>query len=266
MGRLRHRLPVGSGVSDRETLRALAPFETGAMPQLEQHRIRNRLLGALQPDDYARLAPALERIPLPLRETVVGANQPIDYAYFPEEGFISFVADTQSGRIEIGLVGREGLVGMSLVLGSERSPYVGTVQAPGEALRIPAAALRDALDASRELRGVLGRYVQAYIVQIGQTVYANAELTIEGRLARWILMVQDRLEQGELPLTHEFLSMMLGVRRPGVTTAVHMLEGTGMIRAKRGRITVLDREKLRDLAGDAYGFAEAEYERLLAET
>jgi CRP-like cAMP-binding protein len=106
--------------------------------------------------------------------------------------------------------------------------------------------------------------VQSLIVQVGQTVYANAELTIEARLARWILMTHDRVETDELPFTHEFLSLMLAVRRPGVTSAVHKLEGAGMIRARRGRVVVLDRAKLGDLAGGSYGLAEAEYETLIA--
>ena len=103
------------------------------------------------------------------------------------------------------------------------------------------------------------------MVQMGQTVYANATFNVEARLARWILMTQDRSDSNELQLTHEFLATMLGVRRPGVTTATHVLEGMGSIRNKRGRIEVLDREKLVELAGDAYQVAEDEYERLMAE-
>ena len=139
------------------------------------------------------------------------------------------------------------------------------VQADLLALRLPAPLLQAALNDSPALRGLLGRYVQSMIVQVGQTVYANTDLTIEARLARWILMTQDRLRKDELILTHEFLAMMLGVRRPGITTATHVLEGLGMIRARRGRIVVVDRDKLEDLAGEAYGPAEAEYERLIAE-
>ncbi|MGU3407919.1 Crp/Fnr family transcriptional regulator [Methylobacterium brachiatum] len=158
------------------------------------------------------------------------------------------------------------MVGTPLVLSTDRGPFTTFIQGEGEALRISAADLRAALDASSALRDLLGRYVQSFIVQIGGTTYANSDLTIEGRLARWLLMYQDRFEQDDLPITHEFLSLMLGVRRPGVTTATHVLEGAGTIRTQRGRITVLDREKLEDMAGDAYGAAEAEYERLIAGT
>ncbi len=162
------------------------------------------------------------------------------------------------------MVGHEGFVGVPLLLGADRSPHVAMIQAEGTGLRIATPKLQEALQVSPALRAVLGRYVQSLIVQVGQTVYANADANLEARLARWILMTNDRLKREELTLTHDFLSLMLSVRRPGVTTAIHILEGAGMIRAKRGRITVLDREKLMELAGDTYGPAEAEYERLFA--
>lgn len=225
-----------------------------ALPQ--QSAIRNHLLTALEPEAFDRLAAALEPVPLPLHAVLIAPRQPITRAYFVEDGIVSLVADTREGRIEIGLTGREGFVGVPLALGAETTPHTAIVQAGGEALGIPADALCEALDASPGLRRVLGRYVQSLIVQVGQTVYANADLTVEARLARWILMTHDRLDQDELPLTHEVLSKMLGVRRPTVTMATHTLEGAGMIRARRGRITVVDRVKLEDLAGAIYGAAE----------
>ena len=228
------------------------------MAQPQQSAVRNRLLATLAPEEFHRLAPALEPVPLVLHAVLIAPHRPITRAYFVEDGLVSLVADTREGRIEIGLTGREGFVGVPLALGSETTPHTAIVQAGGEALRIAAGALEEALDASAGLRRVLGRYVQSRIVQVGQTVYANADLTVEGRLARWILMTHDRLEQDDLPLTHEALSKMLGVRRPTVTTATHVLEGAGMIRARRGRITVIDREKLEDLAGSIYGAAEAD--------
>ena len=234
------------------------------MAQVKQSSVRNRLLGVLTPEDFARLIPDLETVALPLRETVIAPQQIITHVHFVEDGLVSLIADTVERRIEIGLVGREGFIGVPLVLGTDRTPHLALVQADLVALRIAAAPLHIALEGSPALRRVLGRYVQGLIVQVAQTVYANTDFTIEARLARWILMTHDRLDSDELPLTHEFLAMMLGVRRPGVTTATHVLEGAGMIRARRGRIIVLDREKLEDLAGDAYGPAEAEAERLIA--
>ncbi|TNC05295.1 Crp/Fnr family transcriptional regulator [Methylobacterium terricola] len=235
------------------------------MSQPQQASVRNRLLQVLPPDDFTRLAPHLDAQPIKLREVLIPADEPISHAYFIEEGLCSIIGHTAEGRLEIGTVGYDGFVGTPLVLGTDRTPHVSMVQGEGMALRIPAAALRAAFDESATMRGVLGRYVQSLIVQVGQTVYANAELNIEGRLARWILMIHDRLQKDEMPLTHDFLALILGVRRPGVTTSVHILEGAGMIKAMRGRVRVLDREKMMDLAGDTYGVAEAEYERLLAE-
>lgn len=235
------------------------------MSQLQQSSVRNRLLAALDPEDFIRLAPHLEKVPTHVRQVLIAAGEPITHAYFALDGFVSLVADTREGRVEIGLVGYEGMIGTSLVLGTDRTPHAAMVQAEAPILRIGASELRAALETSPALRGILGRYVQSLIVQVGQTVYATADYNIEARLARWILMIQDRLSSDELPITHDFLAMMLGVRRPGVTTAIHILEGARMIRAKRGRITVLDRDQLMEFAGDTYGPAEAEYERLLAE-
>ncbi|SFL99151.1 Crp/Fnr family transcriptional regulator [Methylorubrum salsuginis] len=235
------------------------------MPRPHPSGPRNRLLAALTAEDFARLGPHLEPVTLEIRQILVSADRPITHAVFFEEGLASLIADTGEGRVEVGLVGYEGMIGVPLLLGTDRTPHTGMVQAEGTALRIEAAALSAALEASARLRRVLGRYVQSLIVQVGQTVYANADQTIEGRLARWILMTQDRLCRDELPLTHEFMATMLGVRRPGVTTALHILEGAGLVRARRGRVTVLDREGLTECAGGGYGPAEAEYERLIGE-
>jgi len=125
--------------------------------------------------------------------------------------------------------------------------------------------MRKAYQRNLGINAVLGRLIHGFMLQMAQTAYANATLNLEARLARWILMTQDRLQKDELPLTHEFLSMMLAVRRPGVTAATHVLEGAQMIRATRGHIKVLDRERLINLADSTYGIAEAEYERLMAE-
>jgi CRP-like cAMP-binding protein len=227
--------------------------------------VRNRLLGALGPEDFALLAPKLERIPTVLHATIIAANSPIDHVVFPESGIVSTIANTEEGRIEIGVIGSEGMVGLPVVLGTDRTPHSSVVQASGEALRIRAEDLRAAIRESPSVFRPFGLYTQALIVQIAQTAYVNVTFDIEARLARWLLMMQDRIEGTELPLTHDFLAAMLGVRRPGVTMATHVLEGTGAIRARRGRIEIRDREKLAELAGDSYLTAEREYERLMAE-
>jgi CRP-like cAMP-binding protein len=227
--------------------------------QLQQSTLRNRLLVSLSADDFALVQPHLEPITFELREHLFLAEQPISHVTFPERGIASIVADTAEGRFEVGMVGSEGLAGVAVVLGVDRTPHTCMVQAAGEAFRIGAQELQAAMDASPTLRALLLRFVHTFIVQVSQTAYANAGYSIEERLARWLLMTHDRLEQDDMPVTHEFLSIMLGTRRPGATLAVQMLEGVGVIRATRGHVTVRDRAKLEQIAGQSYGFAEREY-------
>src|SRR4051795_13154921 len=236
-----------------------------AMAHPQQASVRNRLLAALTPDTFWLLQPHLEPVPLELRQWVIETQQPIQHVYFPEDSIISILADTAEGRIEVGMVGPEGMAGVPVVLGIDHSPYGYMVQAEGEALRIPAQDLRTAMRHSPPLHAGFLRYAHALMVQTAQTAYANAGFTIEARLARWVLMTDDRLEREDLPLTHDFLAIMLGVRRPGVTLAMQALESNGLIRASYGSITVLDRAGLEALAKDAYGLAEAEYARVMGQ-
>ena len=227
--------------------------------------VRNRLLSALAPDDYALIEPNLERVGLEPLVVLIEANRPIQHVVFPESGIVSTIANTDEGKIEVGLIGREGMVGVPVILGVDQVPHLSMVQGAGEGLRISTPDLRAAIEARPSIFRPFGLFVHSLIVQMGQTAYANVTFNIEARLARWILMTQDRTGGDEFLLTHEFLSTMLGVRRPGVTTATHALEGMGSIRNRRGRIEVLDREKLLELAGDAYQVAEDEYERVLGQ-
>ena len=229
------------------------------MTQRQQTSVHNRLLSGLTPEDFGLLQPHLETVPLEMRQWVIKAGEPIQHVTFPEHGIISILADTSQGRIEVGLIGPEGMAGVPVVLGIDHSPHGYMVQAEGEALRIPAQDLRTAMRHSPSLHAGFLRYAHALMIQTAQTAYANAGFGIEARLARWILMTDDRLNHDELPLTHDFLSMMLGVRRPGVTIAVQNLESNRLIRAKRGHITVLDRTGLEGVADGAYGASEAEY-------
>jgi CRP-like cAMP-binding protein len=229
------------------------------MAQLQQSGIRNRLLASMSPDDFALVQPHLEVVSFEKGEYLFKAGQIITHVTFPERGIASIVADTKEGRFEVGMAGSEGLAGVALLLGIDRTPHTCLVQATGEAFRIGESELQAAMDKSASLRTILLRFVHTFIVQVSQTAYANAGYSVEERLARWLLMTHDRLEHDDMPVTHEFMSIMLGTRRPGVTLAVQMLEGTGVIRAKRGRITVRNREKLEQIAGQSYGFAEREY-------
>src|SRR5215207_1820762 len=225
---------------------------------------RNGLLARLSPEDFNCLEPQLEPMPLPVGTRLVEPDTPIEHVYFIEEGIASVVAITSQGRrIEAGIVGWEGLTGIPVLLGADRTPYECFIQMPGNALRIRADDLRRTTAGSASLHQHLLRFVQAFTIQIGQTALSNGSHTLEQRLARWLLMCHDRVDGDDLATTHEFLSLMLGVRRAGVTLALQALEGRGLISTKRGQITVLDRAKLEEVAGDSYGVAEAEYARLI---
>lgn len=241
----------------------MSPSGSVASPP-EQSTLRNRLLAALSDDDFARLRPCLEPIGLELRQVLARPDEPFEHAYFPETGLASIVGRIGEQRIEIGLFGSEGMSATPLLLGCDRSPYACFVQIAGDGWRIAAADLADALGRSPSLSAFLRRYVQASLVQVAETAAANGLLTIEQRLARWLLMCRLRTGSDELPLTHEFLSIMLGVQRPGVTLALQALEETALITTSRGRITVRDHRKLEDVAGMGYGASNSEYRRLVA--
>jgi CRP-like cAMP-binding protein len=224
---------------------------------------RNRLLQSLSKKDRSALTPYLEPVELGLRQSIEKPDTPITEIYFPESGIISVVARFGDRQIEVGLIGREGMSGTAVLLGDQRSPNEVYVQMAGAAHRISAKPLRHALQASKTLSQLLQRYAQAFLVQVAQTAFANGTAVIDARLARWLLMAHDRHDDDELPLTHESIAVMLGVRRPGVTDALHKLEGKGLIKAERGIIRIVRRKGLIALAGGSYGVAEAEYERLI---
>jgi CRP-like cAMP-binding protein len=225
---------------------------------------RNGLIQALPAGERDDLLAQCERVEVTKGEIVVSIGQPLDFAYFPEEGLSSNLAVTGEGRrIEVGCFGFEGMVSIATLLGSDRAPHELQVQVGGSWLRIRAETLHSAMVASPALREVLLRYAHTHTMTLSQTAMSNGLFTVEERLARWILMAHDRMDDDELPLTHDFLSMMLGNQRASVTLAMQVLEGYGAIRAKRALIVVRDRDMLCDLAGQSYGPAEAEYERLI---
>lgn len=238
----------------------LLPFEAELMAVA---KYQNWLLQALSKPDVALMVPWLEPVELKLRQSIEQANKPIRYVYFPESGVISLVAKSAGDQIEAALIGREGMSGAAVVLGNHRSPNDAYVQMAGSALRVTASRLREAMDASKSLQQRLQRFAHVLMVQIAQTAFANGKGKIDERLARWLLMVHDREDDNRLALTHEFIAIMLGVRRAGVTDALHELEGKGLIRAGRGAIEVLNRKGLIALAGGIYGVPEAEYDRLM---
>ena len=223
---------------------------------------RNRLLAVLSHADRDLLTANLETIDLDLRDILEAPNAPISHVYFVESGLVSVVGATAPNhRIEIGMVGYEGMTGLSVVLGGDRSANETLVQAAGSALRISTESLRAMLEGSRSLTASLLRYVNVFMVQGSQTALANGRGKLEERLARWLLMWHDRVLADELVITHEFLALLLGVRRQGVTVALHELEGKGLIRSTRSHVRVLDRDGLQRAANGFYGIPEAEYDR-----
>jgi len=223
------------------------------------------LLRSLAGDDFARLEPHLERTTLSTRESLYRPNEPIERVYFPESGVGSITALQEGGDlIEVGLYGREGFSGSAVVLGAEQSPHASMVQVGNlTSLSISSERLLQACDESPRLLRLLLRYSQALNIQAALTAASNAHYALPERLARWLLMCHDRVDGDQIELTHHFISMMLAVRRSGVTITLHTLEGTGAIRSKRGLVHVIDRERLEEIAGDSYGEAEAEYRRLI---
>ncbi len=225
----------------------------------------NRMLTRLSSDDVRLLEPRLKNVELALRQSLEQPNKSIKHVFFPESGMASVVAlGSRKKQLEVGIIGREGVTGLTVVLGSDRSPHSTFVQIAGRAYRIAADDLRSAMAKSPTLRSVLLHYVQAFMIQTTHTAASNGSARLEERLARWLLMAHDRTDGDELSLVHEFLAVMLGVRRPGVTVALHTLEEQGLIRAARGRILVVDRAGLEELANASYGVPEAEYDRLMA--
>jgi CRP-like cAMP-binding protein len=224
----------------------------------------NRLLASLATNDFDLLEPHLVSVTLGVRKSLERPNKRIDAVYFPESGFVSVVAIQSNGKqVEVGLIGREGMTGLPIVLGNHRSPHATYVQAAGNGQCISSTELRKATQSSQSLRDSLLKYVQAFGVQTTHTAICNAQSRMDIRLARWLLMAHDRIGDDTLPLTHEFLSLMLGVRRPGVTDALNALRKLGLISYQRGEITIKDRKRMERIAAEAYGTPEAEYRRLI---
>jgi CRP-like cAMP-binding protein len=227
-------------------------------------RHRNHLLAALARDDLNLLEPHLSPLVLERRHAVETPSRIIDYVYFVETAIASVVAvNGKDERIEVGLIGCEGMSGVTVVMGDRRTVNSTYIQVPGEALRIEADVLRDICGRSRTLHGLFLRFAQVFMTQTAQTAVANGRAKLEERLARWLLMAHDRTLADEVPLTHEILSVMLGVRRASVTVALDVFEKRGLISARRGSITIAERKGLEDIAGSFYGVPEAEFERLI---
>ncbi|MBZ5763680.1 Crp/Fnr family transcriptional regulator [Rhizobium sp. VS19-DR104.2] len=225
---------------------------------------QNRLLCCLSEPDLALVIASAERVKLHLRQALEIAHQKIEFIYFLESGLGSVVAGKESGSaVEVGMFGRDGMSGTSLVQGDSESTFDCIVELEGYAIRIFAEDLENAMRQSTSLKNLMAHYAHALGIQTTYTALANAEIKLEQRLARWILMVDDRVDGHHFRITHEFIAMTLGVRRAGVTVALKLLEMRLLIKIQRREIFLLDRQRLIDLTKGTYGPAEIEYTRLI---
>lgn len=221
---------------------------------LLHHRnaLGNKLLAALPRADRERLLEHAEPMRLGLRDVIAEHGSRVTHAWFPLTAFLSKVVPADRGKLEVGLVGFEGLLGLPLALGVDVSRVDAVVQGEGDALRIPARAFRKQLEQSAALRRLAGRYAHVVMEQLAQNAVCNRFHVVEQRLARWLLMSADRARSLNFEVTHAFLGMILGVRRVGVTHAARALSERGLIEYERGRITIRDRRALQGAACDCY--------------
>lgn len=236
-----------------------------------QHRSRifssvnNSLIARFEPELSTLLAGVLEPVEFPAKFTLLTASSPIDYIYFLDAGLVSIIVTAGGERLEVGLVGFDGVVGSSgLLAGSEILLDAVAISAV-RGRRLPIDVARQLSAERPAFFGALTRFLQIVIMQMSHTTLSIGRGTVEKRLARWLLMVHDRLEGDELALTHDFMATLMGVRRPMVTVALHVMEGEGALRSRRNSLTILDRAKLRALAGPTYGYPESLHERLFGD-
>jgi CRP-like cAMP-binding protein len=215
--------------------------------------INNRILLTIPEDEFLLLRPLLEETEMPQYKIFYDQGEKIEYAYFPNEGMVSLVVLVNDGRsVEVGITGNEGVVGAPLAFGFESAPIRAIMQLPGRGLRIPSAALEQNFRLCLNFRSHVERYVMTQQLQVAQLAACNRLHDMDQRLARWLLMCQDRTASEYLPLTHEFIAQMLGSGRPTVTIAAGVLERAGLIANRRGSVRILNRKRLEDAACECY--------------
>jgi len=225
---------------------------------------QNHILDALPVSDYQRFAPHLEHVTLNLGDVLYEPGGKMRYVYFPTTAIISLLYVMQDGAsAEIAIVGNEGILGISLFMGGETTPSRAVVQSEGYGYRIRAQLLKDEFGRFGPMMHLLLRYTQALITQMGQTAVCNRHHTVDKQLCRWLLLSLDRLGSNELTMTQELIANMLGVRREGVTEAAGKLQAAGLLKYRRGKITVLDRPGLEARTCECYAVVKKEFDRLL---
>jgi CRP-like cAMP-binding protein len=225
---------------------------------------RNQILMRLDPEEYARLRPALQEVSLTVKEVIHEEGEPVEYVFFPESGVISLVKPLEDGTvIETGTIGNEGMVGLAAVLGMDRTSSRAFCQIPGRALRVSAAVVLAERRRGGPFAELLLRFAHATVAMLTQEVACNRVHSVEERMCRWLLVTHDRVDADTFPLTQEFLAMMLGVRRPTINLAGRSLQRAGLIRYSRGRITVVDRTGLEEASCECYAHIRDEITRSL---
>ena len=224
----------------------------------------NRLLAALPKKEYQRLLPELEQVAMPFAEVVYEPGEQIRHVYFPNDSIVSLLAEVADrSTLEVGIVGNEGMAGISVFMGVDTSPHRAIVQGAGTAMRMKASVLRKESDGVSPLRRLLHLYAHSLLTQVSQSAACNRFHMVDARLARWLLMSGDRLGSDEFLLTQDFISNMLGVRREGVSKAAGLLQKRELINYSRGRIKILDRAGLKAVACECYGILKAESDSYL---
>ena len=234
-------------------LTKLAIVQPGERTSPAGKPVRNKLLLAIPDEEFRKIRSRLQFIELPHHFILHQPHQTVRFAHFPNAGLISLVVELKDGRtVEAGLLGNEGASGMPAVLGLSRSPLREIVQIEGDAFRVRVNALRNLLPSTPVLQATLNRYAAGLATQVAQTAACNRLHKIEERLSRWLLIAQDRVDSGIVPITHDFLATMLGTDRPSVTVAAGVLQREGIIEYTRGSVRILNRKKLESFACECY--------------
>ncbi|MBD0371042.1 MAG: Crp/Fnr family transcriptional regulator [Pyrinomonadaceae bacterium] len=227
--------------------------------------VENRILASILPEERERLLTQMEHVRLPLGKTIIAPEERIPYVYFPTGALISLVSLMEDGKaVEAGVIGCEGMAGLPIVLGGGTTPMRSVVQIEGSAYKMRADAVKAEFDRGGALQQVLHRYMHALLIAFSQSAACNRLHPVEGRLTRWLLIASDGVQSETLPLTHEYLAAMLGMRRAGVTEACVLLRNKGFIDYRRGQIHLTDREGLEGEACECYLIVKKEFDRVLA--
>jgi CRP-like cAMP-binding protein len=230
---------------------------------MTQQQTANQILAALPPEEFEPLAAKLKPVPLVLGEILYLPEQKIEYVYFIESGVVSLLAALENGAtVEAGVIGPEGMAGVSVILGADSTPNQALIQSAGQAMRISSKDIRTEFRKGGKLRDLILRYTHNLFTQVAQTAACNRLHSIEQRLARWLLFTQDRVGRDDFVLTQDFLSRMLGVRRAGVSVAANTLRQAGLIDYHRGTIMVLNRNGLENYCCECYKIVSSEYDRV----